>query len=131
MDPITAAILAVLPSVAGDTIKQGVKDAYEGLKAVIRRKWGESGQINKAITAVETDKDPKSQAPLLDRTLAAENAGGDAEVMQALKALLDQMKAQGVGGQAAAGISVVINGGTLSGNMIGTSNVSTVNFGKG
>jgi hypothetical protein len=32
MDPITAGILAVLPTLAGDMVKSGVKDAYEGLK---------------------------------------------------------------------------------------------------
>ena len=42
MDPITAAILAVLPALASDVVKAGVKDAYDGPKAVIRRKWGEN-----------------------------------------------------------------------------------------
>jgi hypothetical protein len=40
MDPITTAILAVLPTLASDLIKSSVKSAYEGLKAVIKRKWG-------------------------------------------------------------------------------------------
>ncbi len=30
MDPITSAILAVLPALASDVVKSGVKDAYEG-----------------------------------------------------------------------------------------------------
>ena len=37
MDPITAAMMAVLPALAGDTVKAAVQDAYDGLKAVIRR----------------------------------------------------------------------------------------------
>jgi hypothetical protein len=60
MEPITTAILAVLPTLASDVVKSGVKDAYEGLKAVIRRKWGESGPITKSIT--ELEEDPKSNA---------------------------------------------------------------------
>ena len=38
MDPITTAIMAVLPTLASDTLTDAVKSAYEGLKAVIRRK---------------------------------------------------------------------------------------------
>jgi hypothetical protein len=38
MDPITAAIVAVLPSLASDLVKSSIKDAYEGLKAIINRK---------------------------------------------------------------------------------------------
>ena len=60
MDPITAAILAVLPALASDMVKSTVKDAYEGLKAVIRRKWGDTSPISKAISAME--EDPKSKA---------------------------------------------------------------------
>jgi hypothetical protein len=45
MDPITATILAVLPAVASEMAKSTVKDAYEGLKAVIRRKWARPVQL--------------------------------------------------------------------------------------
>src|SRR5205085_5853440 len=66
MDPITAAIMAVLPALASDAVKTGVKDAYDGLKAVIRRKWGESAPIAKAIAAVEEDPTSKAQAAVLE-----------------------------------------------------------------
>ncbi len=62
MEPITAAILAVLPGLASDA----VKGAYEGLKAVIRRKWGEGAPIAKAITALEEDPSSKAQAAVLE-----------------------------------------------------------------
>src|SRR5438128_1797950 len=65
MDPITAAIMAVLPALAGDTVKAAVKDAYDGLKAVIRRKWGESAPISKVIAAIE-DPDSKAQKAVLE-----------------------------------------------------------------
>ena len=38
MDPITTAILAVLQVIGSEVIKSSVKDAYDGLKAVIRGK---------------------------------------------------------------------------------------------
>jgi hypothetical protein len=43
MDPITTAIVAALPAMASDLVKSSVKDTYDGLKAVIRRKWGHEG----------------------------------------------------------------------------------------
>ena len=92
MDPITAAILAVLPALATDVVKSGVKDAYEGLKAVIRRKWGETAPISKAIAAVEEDPTSKGQAAVLEEKVAAVNASGDAEVAQALRQLVEAMK---------------------------------------
>jgi len=61
MDPITTTILAALGMMGSELIKSGVKDAYDNLKAVIRRKWGETAPISKAITAIE--EDPESTAP--------------------------------------------------------------------
>src|SRR5258707_13687682 len=90
MDPITAAIRAVLPALASDVVKSGVKDAYEGLKAVIRRKWGEAAPISKAIAAIEEDPKSKAQAAVLEEKVVAVKAAEDAEVAQALRQLLQQ-----------------------------------------
>jgi hypothetical protein len=131
MDPITTAIMAVLPALAGDTVKAAVKDAYDGLKAVIRRKWGESAPISKAIAAIEEDPKSKAQAGVLAEKVEAVKATEDREVAQALQKLVEQMKANGVGGEAVAGIQLNISGGTQSG-IIGAQNVSagTMTFGK-
>jgi hypothetical protein len=131
MDPITAAILAVLPALAADTVKAGVKDAYEGLKAVIRRKWGDAAPISKAISALEEDPKSKAQAAVLEEKVGAVKASEDADVLQALKALLEQMKAHGIGGEAAASVHLNISGRTQTG-IIGAGNVSagTMNFGN-
>ena len=76
MDPITAAILAVVPAFAADTVKSGVKDAYEGLKAVIRRKWGDSAPLSKAIAAVEEDPKSKAQAGVLEEKVVGPRGPG-------------------------------------------------------
>jgi len=131
MDPITTAILAVLPALASDLVKSGVKDAYEGLKTVIHRKWGESAPISKAIAAVEEDSSSKAQAAVLEEKVGAVKASEDADVLQALQALLEQMKAHGIGDEAAASVRVNITGGTQTG-VIGAGNVSagTIDFGN-
>src|ERR1700750_1202904 len=104
--------MAALPALAGDTVKAAVKDAYNGLKAVIRRKWGESAPISKAIAAIEEDPTSKAQAGVLAEKVEAVKATEDSEVAQALQKLVEQMKAHGVGGEAVAGIQLNISGGT-------------------
>jgi hypothetical protein len=130
MDPITAAILAVLPALASDMVKSTVKDAYEGLKAVIRRKWGETGPISKAISALEDDPTSKAQSAVLEEKVGAVRATEDADVAQALKALVEQMKAQGIGGKAVARIQFNMTGGVVQG-VAGAENVQigTMTFG--
>src|SRR5215470_13086147 len=122
MDPITTAILAVLPALASDVVQSGVKDAYEGLKAVIRRKWGDTAPISKAITAIEEDPTSKAQAAVLEEKIGAVKATEDAEVAQALRQLVEQMKTHGVGGEAVAKIQFNMSGGVVQG-VAGAENV--------
>ena len=130
MDPITAAILAVLPALASDLVKSTVKDAYEGLKAVIRRKWGDTSPINKAISAIEEDPKSKAQAAVLEEKVSAVKATEDAEVIQALRQLVEQMKMHGIGGETVAKIQFNMSGGVVQG-VAGAENVQigSINFG--
>ena len=122
MDPITTAILAVLGTIGSEAVKSGVKDAYENLKAVIRRKWGENAPISKAITAIEEDPQSKAQAAVLEEKVAAVKATADAEIAQALHELVEQMKTHGVGGEAVARIQFNMSGGVVQG-VAGAENV--------
>jgi hypothetical protein len=118
MDPITTAIVAVLTDVA----KAGVKDAYEGLKTVIRRKWGESSQIHKAIAAIEEDPTSKAQAAVLEEKVAAVKANDDPEVAEALRGLVEQMKVHRIDSETAAKIQFNMSGGVMQG-VAGAENV--------
>jgi hypothetical protein len=130
MDPITAAIMAVLPALAADTVKSGIKDAYDGLKAVIRCKWGDAAPISKAIAAVEEDPQSKAQAAVLAEKVRAVKADEDADVLQALRALVEQMKTHGVGGEAIAKIQFNMSGGVVQGVAgAGTVTIGTQSFG--
>jgi len=122
MDPITTAILAVLPALASDVVKSGVKDAYEGLKAVIRRKWGDAAPISRAITAIEQDPGSKAQAAVLAEKVSAAKAAEDAEVVEAVRQLVEQMRTHGIGGEAVAGIQFNMSGGVVQG-VAGAANV--------
>jgi hypothetical protein len=122
LDPITTAILAALGVMGSEVIKSGVKDAYEGLKAVIRRKWGEAAPISRAIVALEEDPQSKAQAAVLEEKVGQVKATDDAEVAQALHALVEQMKTNGVGGEAVARIQFNMSGGVVQG-VAGAANV--------
>ena len=126
MDPITTAILAALPALASETVKSAVKDAYDALKAVIRRKWGETAPIAKAVTALEEDPGSKAQAAVLTEKVSAVRAAEDPEVATALKALLEQMTAHGIGGEQIAKIQVTVTGGKVG--IAGAEHVQIENF---
>ena len=81
-----------MPTLATDTVKSAVKDAYEGLKEVIRRKWGDTGPVTRAITALEEDPKSKAQAVVLEEKIVAAKANEDAEVVQALHRLVEQLE---------------------------------------
>jgi hypothetical protein len=122
MDPITTAILAVLRMVGSEAVKSGVRDAYDALKGVIRRKWGDTAPISKAVSALEEDPASKAQAAVLEEKVAAVKATDDPEVAQALRQLVEQMKTHGVGGEAVARIHFTMSGGVVQG-VAGAENV--------
>jgi hypothetical protein len=122
VDPITTTILAALAMMGSEVIKSGVKDAYENLKGVIRQKWGDVAPISKAIAAIEEDPQSKAQAAVLEEKVAAVKATADAEVAQALHELVEQMKSQGIGGEAVARIQFNMSGGVVQG-VAGAENV--------
>jgi disulfide oxidoreductase YuzD len=123
MDPITTAILATIPALASDLLKSSAKDAYEGLKAVIHRKWGGTSPIAKSVDALEAKPKSTEQATALAENVAKANATADSEVMQALSKLVDELKKDGIGGKAVARIAINITGGTVQG-VVGAENVS-------
>jgi len=118
MDPITAAIVAVLPALTSDLMKSAVKDAYDGLKEIIQRKCA---PVAKAVDALETNPQSKGQAAVVAETVADAKATEDADIMRALAKLLDEMKKQGIGPKG--GIEIAISGGTVQG-VVGAQSVS-------
>ena len=123
MDPITTAIVAALPALASDMMKASIKDAYEGLKAAIRRKWGEASPAAKAVESLESNPSSNEQAEELAKNIATINATADADVMHALAQLVDELKKERVGSEAVAAITINITGGSQQG-IIGGEHVS-------
>ncbi len=130
MDPITLAILAAAPALASDLVTSVVKDAYAGVKEIIRCKWGEKSALDEAIAAVEQKPDSKGKAAVLEEEVAAAGAGQDTDLMAAVQKLVEALKQEGVGGKAVESIKITITGGTVQG-IVGAHDVKIdrMNFG--
>ena len=89
---------------------------------MIRRKWGEGAASSKAIVALEGAPQSKAQAAVQDEKVGQVKATDDTEVAQALHKLIEQMKTDGVGGEAVARIQFKVSGGVVQG-VAGAENV--------
>ncbi len=129
MDPVTLIVAAlVIGAAAGlqDTATAAVKDAYSGLKSLIRSRFGHHDQtIDEQLAAVDQkpDTDP---APLAEK-LRSVRAGDDAELVQAAQALLEKADPDGKQRQQIQNI-IISNSKGVVGNNAGT---VTMNFNDG
>ena len=103
MDPITTAILAALAKLSEPV----VKDAYEGLKALIVKKFGAKPDLTKAMADAETKPESSGRRETLREEIAAARVPEDAEVVRAAQELLEKVRAQPGGQQI---VSQVVSG---------------------
>lgn len=96
MDPITAAIIGAVASglAAGttDTAKKVVADAYEGLKSLIKRKFGSESKVAQAVAYVEANPQSEARKAVLQEEVATAKADRDEELVAAANALIEQIK---------------------------------------
>lgn len=89
MDLIISAILSGLGKL-GESI---IKDSYEALKAMIKRKFGKDGKLTDAVEKLEENPTSAGRKLTLKEELEASKAYEDEEILQAAKALLEMIKA--------------------------------------
>jgi len=130
MDPITTAVVAALPALASEVVKSTVKDAYDALKAVIRRRWGESSPVARAVEALERDPTSRHRARSLEKQIADTKATEDSKVMKVLAKLAESLEKADIGASASTQINLSIQGGNPHG-VIGAQHVTvgTLTFG--
>lgn len=90
MDPITAAIVAALGTLA----EPAVKDAYAALKAVIARKFGAQAEVTRAVETLEARPDSAGRRAALEEEIAAAAAARDQEILRLAEALARQAQAR-------------------------------------
>jgi|SRR5208337_2967120 len=103
MDPVTTAILAAIAAGVGSGapkfIEKAVGDAYDALKAVLRRKFGDQSDVIKATEDLESKPDSAGRQATLQEEVTGAKADQDPEVLAAARALLERIKAQPGGEQ--------------------------------
>jgi hypothetical protein len=90
MDPITLIVTALAAGAAlgtQDTVSAIVKDAYAGLKALVKKRLG-GGPAAELVLARHEQAPETWQAPLMAE-LAETGADGDRDLIAAAQALLD------------------------------------------
>lgn len=94
MDPVTAAIVAAVAAGAVKVATDVVPDLYKGLKALLKRKFGEENAVSKAVDEVEAEPESAGQKILLEERVKKARADQDADIVAAAKKLLEQLEAQ-------------------------------------
>ena len=117
MDPITGAIVAALAAgvVSGATEigKKLLVDAYDALKAAIKKKYGEDSKVVQAIADVEEEPDYQpNQADLAGRVEQTQ-AAQDPELVKLAQTLLDALKDTPEGQQAISKYNINVQGGQV------------------
>ncbi|MGI0485231.1 hypothetical protein ACN4EK_07320 [Pantanalinema rosaneae CENA516] len=96
MDPITTAIVTAIST---GLAKDIIKDSYEALKALLKRKFSAESDLIDAIEKLEKKPDSEARKATLQEELAIAKVNDDLEVVKLAQALLTQLNEQ-VGDQA-------------------------------
>jgi len=103
MDPITTAIVAALTAGAAsgltDVGKKAIADAYDGLKTLLKKKFGHESEVVKSVERLEVRPDSASRQGTLAEEMADAKVAQDADILHAAQTLLDQITIQPNGGQ--------------------------------
>jgi hypothetical protein len=112
MEPITTTLVAALVAGAVAATKEvagsAIVDAYNGLKALIARRFRGQPDLADALDKVEARPDSKPRQDMLQEELETARADQDAEIVKQARALLALIQEQG--GQAAASYRAVVRG---------------------
>jgi hypothetical protein len=124
MDPISlivAALTAGATAAVQETAGTAVKDAYEGLKALIRRRFG--GDRDAEAELDNAEQDPQGDQSQLKGRLLATGADRDEELLVAARAVLERVDPAGA---RAGKYDVTISGG--KGVVVGDRNTVPMTF---
>jgi hypothetical protein len=89
MDVIYSAIIAALGKMGEHTIKDG----YEALKELIKRKFGQNKDLTEAIQKIEDKPDSPGRRETLKEEINAVKVDQDEEIVKVAAALLEKLKA--------------------------------------
>ena len=98
MDPVSTAIIAGVTAglVGGATEvgKSALVDAYEGLKALLKQKFGAESDVVEAVARLEKNPDATSRKAGVEEDVKGAKADEDPEVLAAAETLLEKLRAE-------------------------------------
>jgi len=104
MDPITGAIVAALAAgVAAGTTEVGKKvivDAYEALKAAIKKNYGPDSDVVEAVDNLEQKPDSQARQAVVAEEIADADLTQDPDLVKLAETLLDALKETSKGQEA-------------------------------
>jgi hypothetical protein len=124
MDPITLIVTALVggaSSALQDAASSAVKDAYTGLKSLLRRKLGRNSETEELFE--RNEREPGALENELKERLAAKGADQDDEIVKAAQELMKRIDPEGA---RAGKYNIQISGG--KGFAIGDHQTVTMNF---
>lgn len=118
MEPVIATILAALAAggaaAAQETATTAVKDLYEGLKNLVKKRF--AGQPAAQTALEEHEKKPQVWEKPMEAALAETGADRDEEIVRRATELLAALKQAGLGGPAVHGSgAIATHGGVAAG----------------
>ena len=126
MDPISL-ILAALVAGAAKTADSVDQDVYNGLKALIKRKFESQGKSDSAMILDKYEQKPEKTKALLEDELTEIGADKDEEIVKLAEKLNEQLSSKKtVEGEH----GIYISGGTVQGVTGSNSGTLNQNFGK-
>jgi hypothetical protein len=90
---IVVALSAGAVAGAKDTAKSAIADAYQGLKSLVKKKFGHESDAAQAIEEVEAKPDSEGRKKTLAEELNAVNSSSDPELVDAAQSLIALIKA--------------------------------------
>ncbi len=103
MDPVSLAIISALSAGAAsgltDTTKKAIVDGYEGLKALLKKKFGSNSEVADAIEKLQAKPNSSGRSQTLEEELKAVNADKELQLRSAADSLLQLIKALPQGAQ--------------------------------
>jgi hypothetical protein len=133
MDAISLIITALVAgaiAAAKDTAGTAVKDAYQGLKTLIKRKF-ESCEPNAKMVLEEHEKDPQTYEAPLKKKLAEAGADQDEEIIKAAQEVMKKEDPEGFqNGEYKTNVTVEGDVIGVAGTSTGTVNIGPVTKGK-
>ncbi len=129
MEPISlilAALAAGAVAAAKDTAGTAVKDAYEGLKGLIKKRFAEQGKADSATILDKHEQKPEKTKALLEDELVEAGIDKDEEILKAAQEIMKKEDPQGttagkyttnVAGDMKIGIQGGVSGGKINQTM--------------